>query len=86
MIDRPMAFAAAGFVIAGQHGDAFEQGGFAGAVFAGDDGDWPVETHLELVAQERQAERIGRRIGDEGSIEPDLPEVRRGHVDGSITS
>ena len=86
MIDRAISLAAAGFVIAGQHGDAFEQGGFAGAVFAGDDGDRPVETHLELLAQERQAERIGRGIGDERRIEPHLPQVWRGHVDGAIAS
>ena len=60
MIDRHIALAAAGFVIARQRGDAFEQRRFAGAVFADDDGDGAVEIQLEIVAQERQAERIGR--------------------------
>ncbi len=84
MIDRHVALAAAGFVIAGQHRDPFEEGGFAGAVFADDDGDRPVETQFEIIAQERQAERIGRAIGDARRVEPDPPEIWRRHVDGSI--
>ena len=83
MIDRHVSLAAAGFVIAGEHGDAFQQRGFAGAVFADDDGDRPVEIQLEIVAQERQAERIGRAVGDTRRIEPYLPEVRRRQVDGA---
>ena len=51
MIDRPVSLAAAGFVIAGEHRDPFEQGGFAGAIFTDDDGDRPVETQFEIIAQ-----------------------------------
>jgi len=54
MIHRTMAFGAARLVKAGQHGDAFQQRGFARPVLADDDGDWPVETQFEVVAQERQ--------------------------------
>jgi hypothetical protein len=53
MIDRTIALAAAGFVIASQYGDPFEQCGFAGAVLAGDDGDRPIETQLEIIQQKR---------------------------------
>ena len=86
MIDRHIALAAAGFVVAGEHGDAFEQRGLAGAVFADDDGDRPVEAQFEIVVQERQAERIGRAVGDARRLEPDAPEVRRRHVNGSLAS
>ena len=75
MIDRPITLAAAGLVIARQHGDPFQQGGFTGAIFANDDGDRPVEAQLEIIAQERQAERIGRTVIDAGWIEPDPPEI-----------
>ena len=64
MIDRHIALAAAGFVVAGEHGDAFEQGRFAGAVFADDDGDGAVEVQHRNHPQERQAERIGGAVGD----------------------
>jgi hypothetical protein len=86
MIDRPIAPAAAGLVIAGKHGDPFQQRRFAGAIFADDDGDWPVKTQLEFTVQERKAERIGLAIVDARWIEPDAPEVWRRHVDGSISS
>ena len=43
-----------------------------------------VEIQLKGIAEKRQAERIGRAVGHEGRIEPDPPQVRRGHVDGSI--
>jgi hypothetical protein len=85
VIDRSVTLAAAGFVIAGQHGDAFQQRGFAGTVFTGDDGDRPVEIQLKIVAQERQAERIGRAVWDARRVEPDAPEVRRGHADGTVS-
>src|SRR4029453_13136872 len=71
MIDRPVALAAAGLVITGQNGDALEQGGFAGAVFTGNDGNGSIETQLELIVQERQAERIGLAAGNARRIEPD---------------
>jgi hypothetical protein len=64
VIDRPVTLAAASFVIAGEHGDPFQKRGFAGAVFAGDDRDRPVEVQFEFVPQERQAEWIGRAVGD----------------------
>ena len=57
MIDRPIALATAGFVISGKHGDAFQKGGFAGAVFADDDGDGAVEAQFEIVR------RNGRQNG-----------------------
>ena len=86
MIDRAIALAAAGFVIAGQHGDAFQQRGFASAVLADDDGDGLVETQFELLAQKRQAERIGRGISDALRVKPEPPQVRRRQVDRAISS
>jgi hypothetical protein len=64
MIDRHIALAAAGLVIAGHRRDPFEQRRFAGAVLADDDGDRVRETQLEIVLQERQAERIGGAVGN----------------------
>ena len=84
MIDRHITLAAPGFVVAGQHGDRFQEGGFAGAVFAGDDGDGPIETQFEIIAQEWQAERIAGAIGNARRVKPDTPEIWRRHVDGSI--
>jgi hypothetical protein len=75
-----------GFVVSGEHGDALQKRGFAGAVFPDDDGDGPVETQLKVILQERQAERIGRTVGDARGVEPDTPEVRRRHIDGPIAS
>jgi hypothetical protein len=86
MIDRLVTLAAAGFVIAGQYGDAFQQGGFAGAVFTDDDGDGPIETQLERIGQERQAERIGGAVGNPRWLEPDPPEIRRGQIDRAVSS
>jgi hypothetical protein len=86
VIDRPIALAAAGLVIAGQHGDPFEKRGFADAVLASDDRDWSLETQFETVVQERKAEWIGGAIGDARWIEPDAPEIGRRHIDGSISS
>jgi hypothetical protein len=85
VIDRPVALAAAGFVIAREHRDAFEQRRFASTVLTDDDGDRPVETQLEVVAQERQAERIGHTVGDSRRIEPEPPEIRRRQIDRSIS-
>src|ERR1700730_10263709 len=86
MIDRHVPLAAAGFVISGEHGYSFQQRGLAGAVLADDDGDRPIKTQLEIVVQERKAERIGRAVGDARRLEPDAPEIRRRHIDGSISS
>ncbi len=85
MIDRSVALAATGFVISGQHRDAFKQRGFTRAVLAGDDGDRPVEIQVKAVAQERQAERIGLAVCDLGRIEPDPPEIRRGKIDRTVS-
>src|SRR6266851_10458827 len=77
MIDRHIALAAAGFVIAGEHADPLEQSGFSGAVFTDDDGDRPIETQLELVQQEWQTKRIGCAVGDARRLKPNAPEIRR---------
>ena len=63
MVDRHVALAAARLVVAGKRGDAFERRRFAGTVLADDDGDGMLEGEIEPVAQERQAERIGLRVG-----------------------
>ena len=57
MIDRHIALAAAGLVVAGERRDAFEQRRFAGAVLADDDGDGAVETEL------KSSRRNGRQNG-----------------------
>ncbi len=86
MIDRPIALAAAGFVVAGEHRDALQQRRFPGAVFADDDGDGAIQVQLEIIAQKRQAERIGLAVGDPRRIEPQPLQIRRRHVDGAISS
>src|ERR1700682_6020163 len=70
MVDRPVALAAAGVVIAGEHRDPLEQGGFAAAVFTDDDGDRPVETQLEVIVQEWQTERIGGAVWNARRLKP----------------
>src|SRR2546429_1069145 len=84
MIHRPVALAAAGLVISGEHGDPFKERRLTGAVFADDDGDGLIETQLEVIVQERQAERIGRAVVDARWIEPDAPQIRRRHPNGAI--
>jgi len=86
MIHRTMAFGAARLVKACQHSDAFQQRGFTRSVLADDDGDWPVEPQLEIVAQERQTERIGRAVLDALGLEPDPLEVRRRQIDRLASS
>ncbi len=86
MIDRPIALAAAGFVISGEHGDAFQQRGFAGAVLTDDDRDRPIKAQFEIIVQKGQAKRIGRAVGDARRLEPNAPEIRRRHIDRSISS
>src|SRR5262245_28837323 len=86
MIDRHVAFAAAGFVVAGEHGDAFEQRGFTGTVLADDDGDRLVERELELVTQERQAIRIGGAALDARRIDPQSLQIPRWQIDRAIFS
>jgi len=85
MIDRPIALAAAGFVIAGEHGDPLEQSGFAGAVFTDDDGDGPIEAQLEFVQQEWQTKRIGRAVVNPRRLKPDPPQIRRRHANVALT-
>jgi hypothetical protein len=86
MVDRHIAFAAAGFVIAGEHGDAFQQGGFAGPVLTDDDRDRAVEAHFKIIVQQGKAERIGLAIRDLRRFEPDPLEVRRRQIDRAIAS
>ena len=62
MIDGPVAFAAAGIVIAAHRRDAFEKRRFAGPVLADDDGDGEIEGERELGVEQRQTEGIGARI------------------------
>jgi hypothetical protein len=45
-----------------------------------------IETQLEVILQERQAKRIGRAVGDARRLEPNAPEIRRRHIDRSISS
>ena len=84
MIDRHIALAAAGFIISGEHRYSLQQRGLPGAVFADNDGDGAIEAQLEIIPKKRQAERIGVTVGNARRVEPHLPEVRRGHVDGPI--
>jgi hypothetical protein len=86
MIDRRVALAAARFIVTGQHGDALQQSGFAGAVLADDDGDRAIEAQLEIVVQQRQAKRVALAVGDPRRIQPDAPEVRRRHVDRLVST
>src|SRR5258706_4010649 len=83
--DRQVTVAAAGFVITGEHGDPFQQGGFAGAIFTDDDGDGAIKAQLELIPQERKAKRISRSIGNVRWLEPDPPEVWCRHPDDAIS-
>ena len=50
MVDGHVALAAAGFVVAGQGADRFQQRRFAGAVFANDNGDGRGEFEFEFTA------------------------------------
>ncbi len=86
MVDRHIPLAAAGFVISGEHGYSFEQRGFSGAVFTDNDRDRPIKTQLEIIVQKGQAEGIDRPVGDTRWIEPNAPEIRRRHIDRSISS
>ncbi len=45
-----------------------------------------LEAQFEFVLQERQAERIGGRIGHARRIEPDPLQIRRRHLDWSMAS
>jgi len=63
MIDRPVAFAPAPTVKAGQRGDALQQGRLPSPVLADDDRNRPLEAQRELIPQKRQAERIRLAVG-----------------------
>src|ERR1700753_4306755 len=82
VINRPIAFAAAGLVIAGQNGNALQQGGLAGTIFADNDGDRPGETQLKIVAQEWKTEWIGLAVGNARWLQPEPLEIRRRQIDG----
>ena len=86
VIDRPISLAATGLVESDQPGDPFQQGRFAGAVLADNDGDGAVEAELELVLQKRKAKRIGVGIRDARGVDPDALEIGRGHVDRPLAS
>jgi hypothetical protein len=53
VIDRHISLAAASFIESDQPGDPLQQGGFAGAVLADDDGDGSIEAELEFASQKR---------------------------------
>jgi hypothetical protein len=59
MVDRSVALAAAGLVVAGERRNALEQRRFAGAVLADDDGDGMVEGE----ARSKPRCRNGRQNG-----------------------
>jgi len=86
VVDRHVALATAGFIVAGEHGDAFKKCGFARAVLADDDGDRLVKTQFEIIAQQGKAERIGLAAGDPRRLGPDPLEVRRRQVDRAVAS
>ena len=58
VIDRPISLAATGLVESHQPGDPFQQGRFAGAVLADNDGDGAVKAELELVLQIWKAKQM----------------------------
>src|SRR6201986_5692449 len=85
MIDRHVALAASGSIIAGHGRDALQQRGLARAVLSYNDRDGAIEAKLEIVGQERQAERIGLPIVDPRWIEPDPLEIRCRQVDVALS-
>jgi hypothetical protein len=80
-IDGTIAFATAGIVISGKRYDSLKQGRFAGAVLANDDGDRAIEAKFEAPREKRHAERIGRRVADPRTVEPDTPQIRCRQID-----
>src|SRR5438270_7629382 len=76
MINGPVALAATSFIKADEHGYSLQKRGFAGAIFADDDGNRPIEIQFKIVAQKRQAEWIGCGLGDTQGIEPDAFQIR----------
>jgi hypothetical protein len=64
MIDRAIAFAAAGIVVTCEGSNTFKQGGFSDAVFANDDRDGVIKLLFKSVFEERQTERVCCGIWD----------------------
>src|ERR1700753_32556 len=81
MIDRAIAFGSARIVEAGQHRDAFKQGGFSRAIFPHNDGDGRLEFEFETVAQKGQAEWVSLDVRHARKLEPDAPQIRRWQAD-----
>ena len=86
MIQRPIAFASTGLVVASQHRDPFEQRRFPSAVFANDDRDGAIEVECEIGLKERQAEGIGIAVANPGRIQPEAFQVRCGQTAGTLLS
>src|ERR1700754_4902529 len=86
MIDRLVALATSGIVIAGERSYAFEQRRFTCTVFSDDDGDRLVKADFEFIAKKWQSERIGLAIFNSRWIEPDTLQIRSGQIDLSILS
>jgi hypothetical protein len=86
VIDRHITLAAARLVISGEHGDPLKQSGFAGTVFADNDGDLAIEAQFEIVLEKWQAERISLAIGDARGIEPQPLQIWRRQIDVAISS
>jgi len=80
MIDRPIALAAPGLVIAGQRRNSLQQRGFAGAVLADNDGDGTVEIELETVAEEGKTEWIGFAVGNGRRVKPEPLQIGRRQI------
>jgi hypothetical protein len=59
---------------------------FKNSIFADNDGDGSVEAQVEVIVQEGKAERIGRAVVDARGLEPNALEVRRRHIESSISS
>jgi hypothetical protein len=86
MVDRLIALAAAGLVVAGKHSDPLQERGFAGAVLADNDGDGAIEIELEVVLQKGKAKWIGLGIGDEFRIDPKPLQIGRGQTGPALLS
>lgn len=79
MIKGAVALAASGLVMAGERGQGLDQGGFAGAVFADQDGDGALEGQLEVgVLEPGQVERVV--AGGQGLSQGDALQEGRGEV------
>ena len=81
MIDGPIAFATACFIVSGERGDALKERRLSSAVLADDDRNRLLEIEFKSGAEKRQAERIGSRVSDPRSVEPYALEIGRGHLD-----